>query len=152
MEKSVDALTEHELFVRDFLALYKQKPMLWQQNHPAYRNKAEKSKAYEALVQKSQEYYPEADEDFVRMKIESMRASFRKERKKVLRSKELCNNPEDVHKPSLWYYDLLLFTAGEEAESNHTSLPQIEDFEVKPEDGSPVVSLSLQWYNRTQMF
>lgn len=136
MEKSIHALSEHEVFIREFLSLYKQQPVLWQQKHPHYRNRAERTEAYTTLVKKCQEYYSDADEDFVRLKIDSMRSTFRKERRKVLQSKESSTNPEDVYKPSLWYYDLLLFTAGEEPENETTS----EERSSQPEYANSVVS------------
>ncbi|XP_008192749.2 uncharacterized protein LOC103312840 isoform X1 [Tribolium castaneum] len=134
MEKSY-ALTEHEVFTREFLTLYKQNPILWQQKHPQYRNRSLRSEAYATIVKKCQEFNPEADEDFVRMKIDSMRSTFRKERKKVLQSKATATNPEDVYKPSLWYYDLLLFTAGEEAENE--AMNETDEV-LSPEDGNLV--------------
>jgi hypothetical protein len=142
MDKCVPALSEHEVFIREFITLYKQQPVLWRQKHPQYRNRTERSEAYEVLVRKCQEYYSEADEDFVKMKIDSMRSTFRKERKKVLNSKENSTNPEDVYKPSLWYYDLLLFTAGEEAEGETSDGTKTEDSLAvanNPEEGNYVV-------------
>ncbi|RZC27646.1 uncharacterized protein BDFB_006597 [Asbolus verrucosus] len=143
MDRSVYVLSEHEVFMREFIALYKQHPVLWQQKHPQYRNRSERTEAYEVLVKKCQQYYPEADEDFVRMKIDSMRSTFRKERRKVLNSKENSKNPEDVYKPSLWYYELLLFTAGEEAENESNTNSGTEKDEMStvcnnPEDGNLV--------------
>ncbi|CAH1377413.1 uncharacterized protein [Tenebrio molitor] len=141
MDKCVPALSEHEVFIREFITLYKQQPVLWRQKHPQYRNRTERSEAYEVLVRKCQEYYSEADEDFVKMKIDSMRSTFRKERKKVLNSKENSTNPEDVYKPSLWYYDLLLFTAGEEAEGETSDGTKTEDSLAvanNPEEGNYV--------------
>ncbi|XP_044255795.1 uncharacterized protein LOC123005850 isoform X2 [Tribolium madens] len=75
------------------------------------------------------------------MKIDSMRSTFRKERKKVLQSKETATKPEDVYKPSLWYYDLLLFTAGEDAESesmNDLKAEEVLSAGSNPEDGNSV--------------
>ncbi|KAJ8949907.1 hypothetical protein NQ318_010541 [Aromia moschata] len=110
----LNPVTDQERFIRELIQTFKERPVLWDKNHPHYRNRAERYEAYEALLIKCREYYPEADEDFAKMKIDSLRSSFRKEWNKVSSSKEVAKVPEDVYKPSLWYYSLLLFTVGEE--------------------------------------
>ncbi|KAJ8922625.1 hypothetical protein NQ315_007657 [Exocentrus adspersus] len=124
MEERVHPLIDQTRFVKELLALYKEYPVLWDKNHPHYRNRGERCEAVDVLLQKCREFYPEADEDFVKLKIDSLRACFRKEWNKVCLSKASAERPEDVHKPSLWYYNLLLYTVGEEC----------SDDEVKPQD------------------
>lgn len=114
MEEPVHPLTDQTRFVTELLALYKEYPVLWDKNHPHYRNRSERGEALDVLLQKCREFYPEADEDFVKLKIDSLRACFRKEWNKVCLSKASAERPEDIHKPSLWYYNLLLYTVGEE--------------------------------------
>lgn len=93
-------------------------PVLWQRTHPFYTNQEERYEAYRILAANCQKYNPDFDIDSVRSKIDSLRSAFRRERRKVLTSKLTALNNAEIYKPTLWYYDLLLFTAGEEAEGD----------------------------------
>lgn len=110
-------------FIKDLISLYKENPVLWDKTHKFYKNRTKRTEAYDRLLVKCREYFPEADEDFVRTKLENMRTSFRKEYRKVLASR-LKNDgasevsEENIYKPSLWYYNLLLYTVGEKCEEN----------------------------------
>jgi hypothetical protein len=46
--------------------------------------------------------------------VESIRASFRKELRRVRDSKRSGLSADDVYKPTLWYFGLLLFTADQD--------------------------------------
>ena len=54
-------------------------------------------------------------------KIQGIRGSFRKELKKIKKTLKSGCGEEDVHKPSLWYFDLLLFTKDQEEPTASTS-------------------------------
>lgn len=73
-----------------------------------------KNEAYKELVILCKRAYPDANRDFVVKKIQSIRGSFRKELKKIEESKKSGTSPDDVYEPSLWYFDLLLFTKDQE--------------------------------------
>nr|CAI5842770.1 unnamed protein product [Callosobruchus analis] len=47
-------------------------------------------------------------------KINNIRSAFRKEHKKVLKSRRSGTSTENVCEPNIWYYKLLLFTASQE--------------------------------------
>ncbi|KAJ8976166.1 hypothetical protein NQ317_002054 [Molorchus minor] len=108
------APTDQERFVKDLITAFREQPVLWDKNNPQHKSRAERTEAYQAITEKCREYFPEADEDFVKEKLDSLRSTFRRERHKVLKSKAMTAKPEDVYNPSLWYYNLLLFTVGEE--------------------------------------
>lgn len=72
-----------ENFVRDFIKIYKENPILWDKTHPKYKSRASRDAALELLANKSREYFPDANVDFVKTKIERIRGTFRKEHKKV---------------------------------------------------------------------
>ncbi|KAK4882653.1 hypothetical protein RN001_005972 [Aquatica leii] len=57
---------------------------------------------------------PDARIEDVKKKINSLRSCFRKEYKKVINSKRSGTGTEDVYKPTLWYFDLLLFLKDDE--------------------------------------
>ncbi|XP_064104319.1 uncharacterized protein LOC135214179 [Macrobrachium nipponense] len=83
-----------------------------------------KNEAYETLVKKLREK-ESATRDTVTKKINNMRSSFRKEMKKVENSKKSGAATDDVYRPSLWYYDQLLFLRDQE--TPRTSSSDIEE-------------------------
>lgn len=101
----------NETFLRDFIQIYRENRILWDKTHPNYKSRIHRDAALDALVDKSMQYFPEANLDFVKTKIDSMRGTFRREYKKVQDSKK---KSQDVYVPTLWYYNLLLFIAGED--------------------------------------
>lgn len=52
---------------------------------------------------------PDATRDTVTKKINSLRSSRRKEKKKVEESLRTSASAKDIYQPTLWYYDLLGF-------------------------------------------
>ncbi|KAK9875804.1 hypothetical protein WA026_009592 [Henosepilachna vigintioctopunctata] len=134
MDNHLHNLNGHQKFLREFISLYKQQECLWNRSHPNYKNRNDRTEAYEILLKKCKEYIPDADEDYVRLRIDSMRSTFRKERKKVLSSRGQNPDSKDVYKPSLWYYDLLLFTTGETCEDQESSMRSEISVEESPED------------------
>lgn len=102
------SFADNKRFWESFLLLYKAHPCLWKVKCKGYKNKAIKKQAYQVLVQKCRELYPEADQVFVRKKIESFRGGFRRE---VREMREHRKSGTDVeYQPTLWYFDLLRFT------------------------------------------
>ncbi|KAF5277243.1 hypothetical protein FQR65_LT00351 [Abscondita terminalis] len=101
-------------FLTKFIEKYKSYPCLWKIKSKEYTNKNLKNVAYESLVEMCRNIYPEANRDFVVKKIQSLRGSFRKELKRVTYSKTTGTSADGVYTPSLWYFDLLLFTKDQE--------------------------------------
>lgn len=98
-------LTERQLIV-ELLDLYKSLPCLWDPIHSQYNNKESREAAYELLREKYRELYEDASIDVVKKKIEHMRATYRREYRKVVASLVAGGKK---HVPSLWYYDHLTF-------------------------------------------
>jgi hypothetical protein len=87
-----------------------------------------KERAYSALTEKMKTVDPQANKETVLKKINNLRSSFRKERKKVLMAKSGMST-EDLYVPKLWYYnDLLFLVDQEEALDGFSSL--LSDTEV----------------------
>ncbi|XP_067010255.2 uncharacterized protein [Anabrus simplex] len=109
-------------FVKEFILLYRSLPCLYDTRDEFYLNKPVKQVAYEKLVRKVREIEPNATRDTVTKKINNLRSSYRKERKKVERSKKFSDVGE-IYKPSLWYYHLLdfLYEDGEPKDNFNTS-------------------------------
>lgn len=114
----------------EFIDIYRENPCLWNMKLKAYSNKVKKSAAYELLVEKLRERESNADREMVAKKINNLRSSFRKEVKKVESSMESGASEDELYKPSLWYYDRLLFLKGQE-------FPQQPISNVKEEAASP---------------
>ncbi|KAB0803060.1 hypothetical protein PPYR_00030 [Photinus pyralis] len=100
--------------VANFIEIYKGHPCLWKVKSKDYTNKNLKNLAYDKLVDFCKTFNTEANRDYVIKKIQSFRGSFRKELKKLLQSKRSGAGVPDVYEPTLWYYDLLLFTCDQE--------------------------------------
>lgn len=97
------------------IEMYRNNPCLWKVKSDEYKNKNLRNAAYQKLVNFCKENIcREANKDFVIKKNQGIRGAFRKEVKKIKESKRSGSSEEDVHKPNLWYYELLLFTLDQE--------------------------------------
>ncbi|XP_060518649.1 uncharacterized protein LOC132697295 isoform X2 [Cylas formicarius] len=90
--------------------------------------KTDRNVAMELLIEKCREYYPDAGADFAKRKLDTLRGCFRKEYKKVADSRKIATSLEEVYKPSLWYYNLLLFTVGESPDESLEPLREFNRF------------------------
>nr|CAI5851593.1 unnamed protein product [Callosobruchus analis] len=59
----------------EFIQLYTEQSALWDVRSEGYSNKQVKSERYAVLMKKTKEVFPAADEEFVKSKIESLKAS-----------------------------------------------------------------------------
>jgi hypothetical protein len=62
---------------------YREFPVLWQVRSADYSNRAKRDEAWDLLVQFTREEIPDADLCFVKKRVDSIRASFRKELRRV---------------------------------------------------------------------
>ncbi|KAG8229776.1 hypothetical protein J437_LFUL005857 [Ladona fulva] len=107
-------------FVKEFISIYRSNPCLWKIKSKDYRDRNKKSVAYEELRIKLLEIDPEATKERVLKKINCLRTCFKKELKKVQESKK-SGVAEDIYKPSLWYYEELMFLSDQELPSKDIS-------------------------------
>ncbi|XP_047120843.1 uncharacterized protein LOC124804659 isoform X4 [Schistocerca piceifrons] len=132
---------------KDFLIAYMSMPCLWKVRSPDYNNRVKKNQCYAILANMCREFEPTADRAFVQRKINSFRTTFRKEHRKVTESKMCATGTADVHKPTLWYYDILLPTVLqgsprsiqstlEEVELAQDDISNLEDSEADAEDAA----------------
>lgn len=101
-------------FLSRFIEEYRELPCLWKVRCADYMNKMKRDEAWETLLQVTKEKLPEADLNFVKKKVDNIRASFRKELRKVRESSRSGASADESYKPTLWYFDLLSFTAEQE--------------------------------------
>ncbi|VVD05954.1 unnamed protein product [Leptidea sinapis] len=96
-------------WLEEFIELYRSEPCLWNIKGKEYHNRDLKRSAYTKLVVKLKTVDPRADKGAVVKKINNIRSTYKKERKKIADSKKSGAGTQEVYKPKLWYYSMLLF-------------------------------------------
>lgn len=114
-------------FWKEFMALYREKPCLWDIKNKEYWNKSTRNAAYNSLVRKSKEVFPGANKDFVIKKISSFRSSFRRQVRRI-QSAQRSGETDEVPEVTLWYFHLLLFLLDQEERSNVMPFVRDENF------------------------
>ncbi|KAL1457090.1 hypothetical protein WDU94_001757 [Cyamophila willieti] len=107
-------------FLREFLALYKSLPELWNTNSEEYKDRWRKSQGYEILVTKYKELYPTATRDDVTKRLNCLRTNYRKERRRIRNITEQLGHEYEVQS-NVWYYHDLKFLDDLEVSSSNKS-------------------------------
>lgn len=132
----------HE-FLREFIDIYRANTCLWRIKSREYSNRHLKEKSYAELVKKLKEINESATKEDVIKKINSIRGSFRKEYRKVQQSKKSGAGVEDIYKPNLWYYELVMFLKDEEeVKSSRSNIDEKYHYEFL--DGFETVSIHMR--------
>lgn len=105
---SADLITERD-FVLLLISLYRDYPALWKIKSKEYADKNKRSLALTSIVKALRVYKPTYTEELLKKKINALRTNFNKERKKIEQAKRSGASSDDVPKPSLYYYNELLF-------------------------------------------
>ncbi|CAI6366942.1 unnamed protein product [Macrosiphum euphorbiae] len=87
-------------FVADFIDEYKNHPALWNVKSVISKNKHLRNKGIEALVLKCKERIPEADNSFVKKKINNLRTAYKRELAKVRASKRTGSSADEIYVPT----------------------------------------------------
>jgi hypothetical protein len=95
-------------FIMECIHLYRELPALWNVKSKQCHNRDKKNSAYETLLVKYKEMYPDATKDDVKKKFKSLRTNYRKEFKKHHQSLKSGTGADDVYESSLWYYKEML--------------------------------------------
>nr|CAI5829191.1 unnamed protein product [Callosobruchus analis] len=109
-----------------FYESYREQVCLWDVKSKDYSNKQKRNASYEMLLQKLKEINPQATIEILKKKINNMRTAFRRELKKVQSSKG-TGQRGDTYQPTLWYFDLLLFTTQAETGRKGISTDEMEE-------------------------
>lgn len=117
---------DNKQFWEEFIILYEEKPCLWDIKNKEYRNKLLKNAAYESLVAKCKELFPNANKDFVMKKIASLRSSFRRQIRRLKDAKRSGSGADDVHETTLWYFDLMAFLLDQE--ESRAAVSSLEEY------------------------
>ncbi|XP_034833092.2 uncharacterized protein [Maniola hyperantus] len=109
VSSGMDLRLHSKKFISKFIEEFRKNSCLWNILHPEYRNKKSRMKAYNRLLKFSKAAEPNITIDEIKKKIQSMRASHRKERRKVASSLLKATSPKEFYVPKLWYYKQLEF-------------------------------------------
>lgn len=71
-------------FICECIQLFRELPSLWNVKSKEYHDRDKKNIAYESLLSKYKEMFPQASKDDVKKKFNSLRTNYRKELKKHL--------------------------------------------------------------------
>ena len=107
--------------LEDFINIYKSEPCLWRVKSKEYHDRVQRAKAYRKLTAKLREWEPNATKAEVVKKINTFRSNFRREKKKYEESMKSGASPEDIQKPTLWYYDLFHFLGDQDVPASSQS-------------------------------
>lgn len=129
-------LSNQPSFITGFIEIYRQLPSLWNIKSKNYSNRNEKAKGYQKLIDYYKTVDQEANIDKVKKKINNIRSAFRKEHKKVLKSRRSGSASDDIYEPTLWYYNILLFTASQEEPRD--TISNEDEFLESDEEGDGV--------------
>jgi hypothetical protein len=115
-------------FLLEFIEQYRSLPCLWKIKSREYSDRIKKDQAYGQLLAKLKEVDGNATRESAKKKIDSLRAGYRRELKKVNRPKGTGTGSEGVYIPNLWYFDDLSFLSDQEI--TRPSISNLEDDEV----------------------
>ncbi|KAJ8710751.1 hypothetical protein PYW08_009266 [Mythimna loreyi] len=95
----------------DFIETYKSLPLLWDTDHKHNTNKYKRNEALDVLLKILKRWNPSATRRTVRQKINILRSTYRKIRKKYLASRIIGPNGEEMYEyePTNWKYHALKF-------------------------------------------
>ncbi|KAF6217089.1 hypothetical protein GE061_001442 [Apolygus lucorum] len=116
-------------FMTEFISIYREHPALWKTKSKEYVNRNLKNVGYDALIELYKKVDPDADRDLVSKKIQSLRGSFRKELKKFEKYRKSGAGLDEQYVPSLWYFDLLMFTRDQELPTD--SIDNLSDSQLQ---------------------
>lgn len=141
-EKDTLKAKERE-FLIECIETYRNLPSLWNVKSKEYHDRDKKNTAYETLLSKYQEMFPEASKEDVKKKFNILRTNYRKELKKHLRSMKSGSSTDDVYQPTLWYFNEMVFLRDQESASDSQSSMDIQSIRSPGEESEHLGDSSL---------
>lgn len=120
-----------------FINIYKKHTCLWKVKSSDYKNRRMRDEAYKELVAYCKQIgFRNANREFCVKKVQSLRGSFRKELRKTMASLETAKSEAHAYRPSLFYFDMLMFTKDQEMmdDDNNDDNDEANDVTYNPED------------------
>ncbi|CAK1600119.1 unnamed protein product [Parnassius mnemosyne] len=115
-ENNVDIsiLTQNQ-YLSIFIKTWETYPELWNTCCESYRDKVRKNNALDKLLDIYKKMKPNSTREDLKKKLNALRTNFRKELKKIHKSKSSGKGTDEVYVPSAWtYYELLFLTNDEQ--------------------------------------
>ena len=114
-----------------FIEGYHNEPSLWQTKSKEYFDRNKKNAAYDKLVEIYKSIDPNANRKIVVKKINNLRSTYKKELHKVHQSQKSRAGSDEVHSPTLWFYQLFDFLQEQETPRKSTSNISDDENEVR---------------------
>jgi hypothetical protein len=133
--------SDHREFWIEFIRLYKSFPELWNTSDENYKSRPAKSIAYNKLAKKLLEIDKNATQDVVKRKINSLRASYRREMLKVIASEKCAEDSDNVYRPTLWCYLEMDFLRTQE-DKNESKIADVHEIVEDSNDNDSVQMIS----------
>lgn len=115
--------------VLQLIAAFKSHPCLWRVKSPEYMNRPRKRQAFDAIADEMRAFDDDVTADDVRKKFNSLRAGYRREKKKVesFGRSGAGTEESEAYEPSLFYYGEMDFLKDQEDPSDSMSNIQLEN-------------------------
>lgn len=88
---------------------YRAHPILYNSKDPLYHNRVKKELAYQDVHQDVCLEKSNCTVDDIKKKVNGLRSNFARELEKINKTKRSGAASKDVHKPTLWWFEKLLF-------------------------------------------
>ncbi|KAJ8710125.1 hypothetical protein PYW07_009491 [Mythimna separata] len=123
----------------DFIETYKNLPLLWDTDHKHNSNKYKRNEALDVLLKIIKRWNPSATRMDVRQKINILRSTYRKQRRKCLASRTIGPNGEEIYEyePTNWKFHALKFLDKERDSNDMAEISEINiDNNIEDEDSN----------------
>ncbi|KAM3958843.1 uncharacterized protein ACR2FA_007146 [Aphomia sociella] len=108
-------------FLIDCIQLYRNLPALWKVKSKLYYDRDKKNKAYDLLLAKYNEMFPNATKEDVKRKFNILRTNYRKELKKYITSMKSGASTDSIYESTLWYFEEMNFLHDQELQLESVS-------------------------------
>ncbi|XP_037918371.1 uncharacterized protein LOC119656118 [Hermetia illucens] len=116
---------------REFFSVLQTSPELWKIKADVFKGKHKKKIALSKLLEVYKSIDGNANEDTVKKRLQNIRSCFRRECKKVERSRKSGADVEEEYVPTLWYFDLVEFLRDQEIQLSGTSTVDLHDGDLE---------------------
>ncbi|XP_037926310.1 uncharacterized protein LOC119661163 [Hermetia illucens] len=116
---------------REFFSVLQTLPELWKNEADVFKDKHKKKIALSKLLEVYKSIDGNANEDTVKKRLQNIRSCYRRECKKVERSRKSGAGVDEEYVPTLWYFDLVEFLRDQEIQLSGTSTVDLDDGDLE---------------------
>lgn len=102
-------MCEEKQFFLEFIEFYQTFPALWDTFSKDYCDRKLKNDQYTILLEKYKEWDPEATQEDMKKKINTLRTNYRREVKRLSQQNKSGAGAEDSTEPNLYYFKAMDF-------------------------------------------